>query len=156
MAAISDFPTPNEPSVPEGHAFGHSGIAPTWTSSAKDVVGCSLGPSRVWFTMGFGIVNEVYYPRVDIPQLRDLGFIVADGRGFWAEVKRLENYSVGLLARGTPAVKIALTAQEPPCPVLATAVQPEAVDGSGCAWPDPPTAPHFEQALEGAPTASPG
>src|SRR5271169_5491783 len=76
---------------PEGHAPGHPGIAPTWPSRAKDMVGCSLGPSRVWFTLGFGIVNEVYYPRVDIPQLRDLGFIVADGRGFWVEVKRLEN-----------------------------------------------------------------
>jgi hypothetical protein len=48
-----------------------------------------------------------------------------------------------------------LTTQEPPCP-LAIALQPEVVDRSGCAWPDPPTAPHFEQALEGAPTASPG
>ena len=36
----------------------------------------------------------------------DLGFIVADGRGFWAEVKRLENYSLRLLAPGTPAVEI--------------------------------------------------
>jgi glucoamylase len=94
---------------PEGQAFGHPGIAPTWTSSAKDMVGCSLGPSRLWFTLGFGIVNEVYYPRVDIPQLRDLGFIVADGRGFWVEVKRLENYSLRLLAPGTPAVEIVHT-----------------------------------------------
>ncbi len=37
---------------------------------------------------GFGIVNEVYYPRVDIPQIRDLGFIVAGPDGFWSEVKR--------------------------------------------------------------------
>jgi glucoamylase len=89
-----------------GQAPGSPGIAPTWTSSAKDIVGCALGPSRVWFTLGFGIVNEVYYPRIDIPQIRDLGFIVADGRGFWAEVKRLENYSLRLLAPGTPAVEI--------------------------------------------------
>ena len=94
---------------PEGQAFGHPGIAPTWTSSAKDMVGCSLGPSRLWFTLGFGIVNEVYYPRVDIPQLRDLGFIVADGHGFWVEVKRLENYSLRLLAPGTPVVEIVHT-----------------------------------------------
>jgi hypothetical protein len=105
-AATSDLSNPNEPNVRKGQAFGHPGIAPTWTSSAKDVVGCSLGPSRVWFTIGFGIVNEVYYPRVDLPQLRDVGFIVADGRGFWVEVKRLESYSVELLAPGTPAVKI--------------------------------------------------
>ena len=63
-----------------GQAPGSPGIAPTWTSSAKDIVGCALGPSRVWFTLGFGIVNEVYYPRIDIPQIRDLGFIVADGQ----------------------------------------------------------------------------
>ena len=61
------------------------------------MVGCSLGRSRIWFTLGFGIVNEVYYPRVDRPQIRDLGFIVGDGRGFWVEVKRLQNYTVRLL-----------------------------------------------------------
>ena len=89
-----------------GDAPGQPGIAPTWTSSAKDMVGCALGPSRVWFTLGFGIVNEVYYPRVDIPQIRDLGFIVADKKGFWTEVKRLQNYTFRLLAPGTPAVEI--------------------------------------------------
>jgi glucoamylase len=91
---------------PQGEAPGQPGIAPTWTSSAKDMVGCSLGRSRIWFTLGFGIVNEVYYPRVDSPQIRDLGFIVADGVGFWSEVKRLQNYSIRLLAPGTPAVEI--------------------------------------------------
>ncbi len=50
-----------------GHAPGAPGTPPTWSSSAKDMVGCALGPSRLWFTLGFGIVNEVYYPRVDIP-----------------------------------------------------------------------------------------
>ncbi len=92
--------------APEGHAPGHPGITPTWTSSAKDMVGCALGPARVWYTLGFGIINEVYYPRVDIPQIRDLGFIVADGNGFWVEVKRLENYTLRLLAPGTPAVEV--------------------------------------------------
>ncbi len=91
---------------PRRDAPGYPGIAPTWTSSAKDVVGTAIGPSHVWFTLGFGIVNEVYYPRVDIPQIRDLGFIVGDGRGFWVEVKRLQNYSLHLLAPGTPAVEI--------------------------------------------------
>ena len=70
------------------------------------MVGCALGASRLWFTLGFGIVNEVYYPRVDIPQIRDLGFIVADGEGFWAEVKRVADYQLRLLAPGVPAVEI--------------------------------------------------
>jgi len=70
------------------------------------MVGCALGMSRLWFTIGGGIVNEVYYPRVDIPQIRDLGFLVADGRGFWVEVKRLWQYTVEVFAPGVPAVRV--------------------------------------------------
>lgn len=87
-------------------AFGHPGIDPTWTSSAKDIVGCALGTARVWFTVGRGILNEIYYPRTDIPQIRDLGFIVADGRGFWVEVKRLDAYRISLPEAGIPALDI--------------------------------------------------
>jgi glucoamylase len=89
-----------------GDAPGAPGIPPTWTSSAKDMVGCALGESRLWFTVGFGIINEVYYPRVDIPQIRDLGFIVADGAGFWVEVKRVENYTIACIAPGVPALEV--------------------------------------------------
>jgi glucoamylase len=88
------------------HAPGNPGIAPTWSSSAKDMVGCALGPPRLWFTTGYGILNEVYYPRVDIPQIRDLGFVVADGKGFWVEVKRLGNYRSEPPEPGIPAVEI--------------------------------------------------
>jgi glucoamylase len=88
------------------NAPGAPGIEPSWTSSDKDLVGCALGPSRLWFTLGHGIVNEVYYPRIDIPQIRDLGFIVADGQGFWVEVKRLQTRQLQLAAPGVPAVEI--------------------------------------------------
>ncbi|HVC50567.1 MAG TPA: glycoside hydrolase family 15 protein [Stellaceae bacterium] len=88
------------------HAPGAPGIPPTWTSSAKDMVGCALGPSRLWFTIGFGIVNEVYYPRVDIPQIRDLGFIVAGPDGFWCEIKREGGYRIHPAAPGVPAVEV--------------------------------------------------
>jgi glucoamylase len=87
-------------------APGAPGMAPTWSSSNKEMVGCALGMSRLWFTIGGGVVNEVYYPRVDLPQIRDLGFIVADGRGFWAEVKRLWRHTLELAAPGVPAVRI--------------------------------------------------
>jgi glucoamylase len=87
-------------------APGGPGLSPTWSSSAKEMVGCSLGCSRLWFTIGGGIVNEVYYPRVDTPQIRDLGFIVADGRGFWVEVKRLERHTLTAAGEGIPAVTI--------------------------------------------------
>ncbi len=95
-------------SIPEpaGDAPGSPGIPPTWTSSAKDFVGCALGAARLWFTLGYGIVNEIYYPRVDSPQIRDLGFIVAGADGFWSEVKRNQNYTLRLLAPGVPALEI--------------------------------------------------
>jgi glucoamylase len=91
---------------PIEEAPGAPGIPPTWCSSAKEMVGCALGPSRLWFTLGGGIINEVYYPRVDSPQIRDLGFIIADDDGFWIELKRMDNHMLQLAAPGTPAVRI--------------------------------------------------
>ncbi len=79
---------------------------PTWAPARKDVVGASLGSSRLWFTIAQGIVTEVYYPRIDIPQIKDLGFIIADDKGFWVELRRLNNYTVSLPAPGVPAAEI--------------------------------------------------
>ena len=64
-------------------APGWPGIPARWTSSAKDGVGAALSErSRVWFTISHGIVNEIYYPRVDQACVRDLGLIVTDGGSF--------------------------------------------------------------------------
>ncbi|MDD2722124.1 MAG: glycoside hydrolase family 15 protein [Gallionella sp.] len=82
---------------------------PTWASAAKDMVGASLGSSRLWFTIADGILTEVYYPRIDIPQIKDLGFIIADDEGFWVELRRLGNYQVSLPFPGVPAVEIVHT-----------------------------------------------
>ncbi len=87
-------------------APGSPGIPLTWASGAKDAVGTSLRASRVWFTLGRGIVNEVFYPHIDCPQIRDLGFIVADGCGFWCEVKRQNDYEITSVAPGIPAYSI--------------------------------------------------
>ena len=86
-------------------APGKPGIQPTWSSSDKEIVGCTLGSSRLWFTISHGIIDEVYYPRIDIPQIRDLGFIVADGKGFWVEVKRLNQHELQHTP-GLPDVRI--------------------------------------------------
>ena len=83
----------------ENIAPGSPGIMATWTSSAKDLVGTGLGQGRVWFTIGYGILNEVYWPSNSTPQIRDLGFIVA-GEGFWSEIKRVHNYSLSTPASG--------------------------------------------------------
>jgi glucoamylase len=94
------------PPDPAGHAPGAPGIPPSWTTSDKDLVGTAIGSSRLWFTLGHGIVNEVYYPRIDIPQIRDLGFIVSDDAGFWVEVKRGGDYTLAVPAPGVPLPRI--------------------------------------------------
>ena len=53
----------------------------------------SLGPGKVWATMGQGIFNEIYWPAVDQPEVKDFGFLVA-GDGWWREVKRVDRYEV--------------------------------------------------------------
>ncbi|MBS0526300.1 MAG: glycosyl hydrolase [Proteobacteria bacterium] len=100
---------PNDSSDLKLKAPGSPGVPPTWASSAKDLVGTALGPSRIWFTIGYGIINEVFYPRVDLPQIRDLGFIVADGAGFWCEVKRLGTHRVSTPEAGIPAIEVVHT-----------------------------------------------
>ncbi|WP_240494291.1 glycoside hydrolase family 15 protein [Pantoea sp. 1.19] len=87
--------------MPHTDAPGTPGIPATWTSSAKDMVGTSLGHARVWFTVGHGILNEVYWPSCSMPQIRDLGFIVA-GEDFWAEVKRVNHYALSTPSPDVP------------------------------------------------------
>ena len=74
---------------PERFAPGWPGIPPRWTSSAKSGVGTALNQhSRVWFTLSHGILNEIYYPRVDQACTRHLGLIVTNGKDFFSEEKR--------------------------------------------------------------------
>jgi glucoamylase len=70
-------------------AFGRPGIEPRWTQGCKEGVGTAYsGGSRLWFTLFRGVVTEVYYPTVDRPQLRDLQYLVTDGRSWFHEEKR--------------------------------------------------------------------
>src|SRR5689334_13852885 len=69
----------------------------SWTSGAKDLVMTALGhsgASRVWVTTGQGIFTEIYWPAVDQPQVKDLGFLIGgrSGSGWWQEVKRAGGY----------------------------------------------------------------
>jgi glucoamylase len=70
-------------------AFGAPGIEPRWTHGNKNGVGTAYSASsRIWFTLFGGIVTEVYYPTVDRPQLRDLQYLITDGKSFFHEEKR--------------------------------------------------------------------
>ncbi len=91
---------------PSGSAPMPARNVPTWTTARKDAVGCSLGPSRLWFTIAKGIITEIFYPRIDIPQVKDLGFLIADGNGYWQELKALGAYDVESEGPGIPALTV--------------------------------------------------
>jgi glucoamylase len=86
------------------HAPGWPGIPSRWTSSAKSGVGTALNQhSKVWFTLSHGILNEVYFPRVDQACTRDLGFLVTDGDDFFSEEKRNCSFENRPIQLGIPA-----------------------------------------------------
>jgi len=88
-------------------APGWPGIPPRWTSSAKSGVGTALNrSSRVWFTLSHGILNEIYYPRVDMACTRDLGLLVTDGKGFFSEEKRHCKFEVAPFEPGVPGFRL--------------------------------------------------
>lgn len=89
--ATAPHAAPLGPGATVVNAPGAPGVAPTWSSSAKDLVTTALGPGRLWATIGHGIVNEVFWPSTGRPQLRDLGFLVVGPNG-WSEVKRVNRY----------------------------------------------------------------
>ena len=70
-------------------APGGPGIEPRWTRGTKVAVGTAYSTSsRVWYTLDYGCVTEVYYPTIDSPQIRDLQFLVTDGESFFHDERR--------------------------------------------------------------------
>ena len=95
------------------YAPGWPGIEPRWTSSAKTGVGTALNlHSRVWFTLSHGILNEIYFPRVDQACIRDLGLIVTNGRDFFSEEKRHCTFQNLPLEPGVPAYELTNTCMQ--------------------------------------------
>lgn len=94
----------------ERFAPGWPGISPRWTSSAKSGIGTALNQhSRVWFTMSHGILNEIYFPRVDQACTRDMGMLVTDGSGFFSEEKRNCEFENVPLEPGVPVYELTNT-----------------------------------------------
>jgi glucoamylase len=92
---------------------GAPGFQARWTSSAKSGVGTALtAASRVWFTLSHGILNEIYYPRVDTACTRDFGLIVTDGNGYFSEEKRDADHEVAMFEEGVPAYHLVNTARD--------------------------------------------
>ncbi len=97
----------------EHAALGSPGLRARWTSSAKSGVGTALrARSRVWFTLSHGILNEIYFPRIDQACTRDFGLIVTDGRCFFSEQKRHTHSVIRHVEPGVPAFAISSTCTE--------------------------------------------
>jgi glucoamylase len=97
----------------EAFAPGWPGAPARWTSSAKSGIGTAVSrASRVWFTLSHGILNEIYYPRVDHACTRDLGFIVTDGRSYFSEEKRDTRSETSQVSPGIPAYRLHNTATD--------------------------------------------
>jgi len=89
-------------------APGGPGIEPRWTRGAKEGVGTAYSTaSRVWYTLSGGVLNEVYYPTIDKPQLRDLQYLMTDGKSFFhderrsldSEIECMEDAALGYIVR---------------------------------------------------------
>jgi glucoamylase len=92
------------------YAPGWPGIPARWTSSAKSGIGTALTPhSRVWFTLSHGILNEVYFPRVDQACTRDMGLIITDGQTYFSEEKRHCRFENTAIESGVPVYNLVNT-----------------------------------------------
>jgi len=66
-----------------GTASDGPGDHASWTTGNKLAIGTSADTtSEVWFTVAKGITSEVFYPRLDVPNMQDMQYIVTDGSTF--------------------------------------------------------------------------
>ena len=80
-------------------ATGGPGIEPHWTRANKEGVGTAYSNlSQLWFTLSRGAINEVSYPTIDRPQIRDLQYLVTDGATFLHDGRRNAHHTTEQLA----------------------------------------------------------
>ncbi|MCP4913610.1 MAG: hypothetical protein GY909_10865 [Oligoflexia bacterium] len=83
---------------PAGEAFGHPGLQANW-ASAKNVQAATFyepsskteNDSPVWFTNAQGMLTEVFFPTIDIGQIKDSQILISDDRSFLVEEKNLKH-----------------------------------------------------------------
>jgi hypothetical protein len=70
------------------------------------MVGGTPDRTRLWFTIAEGMLTEIFYPCVDLAQIKELNFIIGDGQGFWTDLRGIADYEVEEPAPGVPALTI--------------------------------------------------
>ncbi len=87
LAALAVFGVPAVAHAPAALAAGTAPGAPggnaTWNESNLQAFADSLGSaSKVWYTLGNGELENVFYPQADTPDTFGLQYIVTDGSTF--------------------------------------------------------------------------
>jgi glucoamylase len=88
LGAVLAFTLPalaqSQPSDAPGLAASDGPGGPaSWTTGNKLAVGASAtADSRVWFTVAKGVTSEIFYPRLDVPNLQDTQYVITDGSTF--------------------------------------------------------------------------
>jgi glucoamylase len=78
LALVASTPVECQTTASDG-----PGDAAAWATGNKLAVGTSADTtSKVWFTVARGITSEVFYPRLDVPNMQDMQYVVTDGSTF--------------------------------------------------------------------------
>src|SRR6185369_7857729 len=80
LVVVTNVPAQSKENlVKENLAPGAPGKDAKWANAGKQGVGTSNTlQSKVWFTLQGGVLTEVFYPSVDMPNVQVLQFIVVD------------------------------------------------------------------------------
>ncbi|HUB60250.1 MAG TPA: glycoside hydrolase family 15 protein [Puia sp.] len=88
-------------------APGGPGQFSAWTSGAKTGIGRALNAgSEVSFTLGKGILNEVYFPREDTACIRGCGIVVIDDTGLLWDERTDSRHLGGMVRPGVPMYEL--------------------------------------------------
>ena len=138
--------TPGKSQIGQRAATATDGPGNTaaWTTGNKLAMGTSANStSKVWFTVAKGITTEVFYPRLDIPNMQDMQYIVTDGSTFvdlerdatthlvsMPDEKALEYTITNTDRRATPRYRITSTyITDPDRPTLLIRTRFQSLDG---------------------------
>jgi glucoamylase len=99
MVLVGTTAGPKTGDAEPGEAPTPTNPAPAvWTEADKDGFGTSTTEgSKVWYTIDDGQLTEVYYPDLGTPSVRNLQFIVSDGKTFAELETEATNHQVQLL-----------------------------------------------------------
>jgi len=89
---------PASPALAAGPAPGAPGANATWNEANLQGFADSLGPaSKVWYTLGNGELENVFYPQTDTPSTFGLQYIVTDGSTFTTTETAGTSHSISLV-----------------------------------------------------------